>query len=207
MRKNYWTSILTFFGFVHVPSTNMQEAGFMIYTTANHQGAIKALWLHFWEAVTSSIFMFSLWSPHNGQGSEVRDAVSATSGSQRVWDRLIKRFINTDHNHLPFTPNSHYFSKTAFDHNSPKARILLLFCRYLVRSLRSRQWWEWWRQSRETPERTSPPLSETRPSARRGRSDNQSGWRGPPRSRALWSAWPFVSMVEKENGKYKRQSE
>ncbi|CAB1417042.1 unnamed protein product [Pleuronectes platessa] len=27
----------------------MEEAGFMIFTAINHQGAIGTLWLHFWE--------------------------------------------------------------------------------------------------------------------------------------------------------------
>ena len=32
----------------------------MTYTVASHQVAIETLWLHFWGAVTSSIFIHSL---------------------------------------------------------------------------------------------------------------------------------------------------
>lgn len=34
----------------------MEEAGFMTYTAARHQGAIETFWLHFWGAVASSMF-------------------------------------------------------------------------------------------------------------------------------------------------------
>ena len=36
----------------------MEEAGFMTYTAASHQGAIEMIWLHFYGAVTSSIFIY-----------------------------------------------------------------------------------------------------------------------------------------------------
>ena len=45
----------------NVPSTNMEEAGFMTFTSASHQGAIKMMWLHYWAAVMLSIFLFTLW--------------------------------------------------------------------------------------------------------------------------------------------------
>ena len=47
--KNTWVwNVCVYFNFftlVHVPSTNMEEAGFMTYTAAHHQGAIETLWL------------------------------------------------------------------------------------------------------------------------------------------------------------------
>ncbi len=49
------TYLLThFFSLAHA---NMEVAGFMTYTAASHQGAIKMFWLHFWGAVMSSIFI------------------------------------------------------------------------------------------------------------------------------------------------------
>lgn len=36
---------------VHVPSTDMEEAGCNPYSSASHLGAIKMLWFHFWGAV------------------------------------------------------------------------------------------------------------------------------------------------------------
>ena len=47
-----------------VPFANMEGAGFVIYTAARHQGAIEMIWLHFWGAVMSSIFICSLWFVH-----------------------------------------------------------------------------------------------------------------------------------------------
>ena len=41
-------SLNLFYLMVHVPSSNMDEGGFMTYTAASHQGVIKKLWLHFW---------------------------------------------------------------------------------------------------------------------------------------------------------------
>ena len=38
-----------YFHFINVPSANMEEAGFMTWTAANHQGAIKMVWLQFLE--------------------------------------------------------------------------------------------------------------------------------------------------------------
>ncbi len=49
-----------FLSLAHVPSANMEGAEFMSYTGASHQGAIKMIWLHFWGAVMSSIFIYSL---------------------------------------------------------------------------------------------------------------------------------------------------
>ena len=40
-----------YFDFLVVPSTNMEEAGFMTYTAASHQVAIEMLWLHYYGAV------------------------------------------------------------------------------------------------------------------------------------------------------------
>lgn len=34
-----------------VYSANTEEAGFMTYTAADHQGLIKMFWPHFWAAV------------------------------------------------------------------------------------------------------------------------------------------------------------
>ena len=44
----------------HVPTANMEEAGFITYTAASHQVVINVLWLHFWGAVVSAIFINSL---------------------------------------------------------------------------------------------------------------------------------------------------
>ena len=38
---------------LHVLSTYMEEAGFMTYTVANHQGTIETDWLNFWGSVNS----------------------------------------------------------------------------------------------------------------------------------------------------------
>ena len=49
----------------NIPETNtgtMCCAGFITCTAASHQGVIKTLWLHFWGAVISSIFVCHLWS-------------------------------------------------------------------------------------------------------------------------------------------------
>ena len=40
----------------HVPSTNMEEAGFMAYTAASQQGAIEMFWLHYGGAHRLSTF-------------------------------------------------------------------------------------------------------------------------------------------------------
>ncbi len=45
---------------VWLMSANMQGVGFMNYTVASQQGAIEMFWLHFWGAVMSSIFIYSL---------------------------------------------------------------------------------------------------------------------------------------------------
>lgn len=42
-----------------VPSINMEEAGFMTYTAASHQRAIKMCWLYFLGAFMSSSFIYS----------------------------------------------------------------------------------------------------------------------------------------------------
>ena len=51
----YWRFMLA-----HVPSTDIEEAGFSTWTEASHQGAIKMIRLHLCEAVMSSIFIYSL---------------------------------------------------------------------------------------------------------------------------------------------------
>ena len=48
LRKVHLTCSLILF-FVHVPSSNMEVAGFMTCSAASHQGAITTFWLHFWE--------------------------------------------------------------------------------------------------------------------------------------------------------------
>ena len=40
---------------------DLEEAGFMTCTAASQQMAIKMIWLHFYGAVMSSIFIYSLW--------------------------------------------------------------------------------------------------------------------------------------------------
>ena len=50
-KNNTWTNISlirTTLNDRNIPSTNMEEAGFITYTPANQQGAIKGFWLHFW---------------------------------------------------------------------------------------------------------------------------------------------------------------
>ena len=42
--------------FLFGPSVNIEEAEFMSYTAASQQGAIKMIWLPFWEAAMSSMF-------------------------------------------------------------------------------------------------------------------------------------------------------
>ena len=44
LEKNLFDVYFSFFSLVHVISTNMEEAGFLTYTTASHQGAYK-VWL------------------------------------------------------------------------------------------------------------------------------------------------------------------
>ena len=39
----------------------IEDTEFMTYAAASHQGAFKTLWLHFWEAFMSSIFMYIPW--------------------------------------------------------------------------------------------------------------------------------------------------
>ena len=48
----FWVFILP-----HVPFANMEEAGFITFTAVSHQGGIKTIWLHFYGAVMSSIFI------------------------------------------------------------------------------------------------------------------------------------------------------
>ena len=53
-----WTCTSVLFSF-HVPSTNMEKAGFMTYNAASHKEVIKNVLT--WGAVMSSIFIYSLW--------------------------------------------------------------------------------------------------------------------------------------------------
>ena len=46
------------FSSVHVPPTNMEEAGFMTYTAASLQGANEMFWLIVWAAVMPSIYIW-----------------------------------------------------------------------------------------------------------------------------------------------------
>ena len=54
-QKHLWHLCLLWLLFClgHVPSVNMEEAGFMTYNAASHQGAIETLWLQLYE--TSSV--------------------------------------------------------------------------------------------------------------------------------------------------------
>ena len=54
-KKNVYDVYFDFF-LPHVPSANMEEADFMIYTATSHQMAIKTLWLHFGGAAMSPAF-------------------------------------------------------------------------------------------------------------------------------------------------------
>lgn len=64
---------------------------------------------------------------------------------------------------------------------------------YLVRSLRSRRWWEWSPQSTATPRTTTPPLSGRRVQAQPGRPGSPAGWTERLKWLARWSASPCVS--------------
>ena len=63
LRKNlmFFRINFDFVSLVHVPSSNMDEAWFMTYTAASHQGAIKMIWVPFCRAFMASIFINSLW--------------------------------------------------------------------------------------------------------------------------------------------------
>ena len=57
LRNIYRTSTLISFILVQVPSANTEQAGFMTYTAASHQGAIGKLWPQFRKLTScSSIF-------------------------------------------------------------------------------------------------------------------------------------------------------
>ncbi len=65
-RNHLWEKciwcVLWLYILAHVPSADMEGAGFMTYTGTSHQGAIQMLRLHFWGAVMLSILKCSLWS-------------------------------------------------------------------------------------------------------------------------------------------------
>lgn len=46
--------------FALVPCANMEGAVFMIYTAGSHQVTTGMFWLHFWGAVISAIFIFTV---------------------------------------------------------------------------------------------------------------------------------------------------
>ena len=76
--------LISSFNLVHVPATNMEEAGFMNNMVASHQVAILMLWLHLSKAVMLSIFRHSLWFGH------VKFLTNITVGSpQELRDRQI----------------------------------------------------------------------------------------------------------------------
>ena len=53
-----------FFSPFYVPSTNMEDTGFMTYTAASQQGAINTFWLHFLgEVLLSSLVLSSHLKP------------------------------------------------------------------------------------------------------------------------------------------------
>ena len=58
--KKIFDMYFDFLVLAHVRFTNKEEAGSMTYTAARQQGAMKRLWLHFWVAVMSSVFVYSL---------------------------------------------------------------------------------------------------------------------------------------------------
>ena len=64
MKENdLFEEYVDFFVLVHVPSTNIDEEGFMGYTAASHQEVINAVWLHFWSLTMLSIFIYGiLWN-------------------------------------------------------------------------------------------------------------------------------------------------
>ena len=56
LKNDFMENVLWLFSLVHVPYTNMEEAGFITYTVASHQVAIETLWLHFSGTVMLYIF-------------------------------------------------------------------------------------------------------------------------------------------------------
>ena len=52
--------IFWLFRLVHLPSANVEEAGFITYTAASQQRAIQMIWLHCWGSVSWSILTYSL---------------------------------------------------------------------------------------------------------------------------------------------------
>ena len=46
---------------VFVPSTNIEQAGFMNDTAASHHGTIKTLWFHFTGVVMSFRFLYTVY--------------------------------------------------------------------------------------------------------------------------------------------------
>ena len=61
-RNHLWekNDLTRFWHFSLIPTTNMEYAGFMFYTAASHQGAIETLCPHFWGALMSAVFKYSL---------------------------------------------------------------------------------------------------------------------------------------------------
>ena len=62
LRKCIWR-VLWLFSLAHVPSTNIEEAGFMTYTTASHQGRCFGFTFHHVvHFYTQSMFVRVLWA-------------------------------------------------------------------------------------------------------------------------------------------------
>ena len=82
-RSRLWANFIWLFSLVHVPSANMEDAGFV-----TQQGAMEMLWLYFWGAVTSSIFICSLWL-----WCEAVDIILTADHSSLQSSNLSKRYL------------------------------------------------------------------------------------------------------------------
>ena len=86
-----------FLSLAHVPSTNMEEAGFMTYPAASHQGAMQMFWLHVCIVMSKFSLMklrepFSLfseptkwhsWFKEKAQGMEIQCAFNPLLNRER----------------------------------------------------------------------------------------------------------------------------
>ena len=69
------------FHLVHVPSAYMEELGFITFSAASHQGAIKMIWLRFLEAAMLSIIVCMIQTRSSYQcANNVTDHTSFNRG-------------------------------------------------------------------------------------------------------------------------------
>ena len=102
--------VLWLFSLVLVANYNMVEAGFMTYTVASHQEAIRTLWLHFWGTITSSIFIYSLWMTVSVH------LLSALTYFKTFLDGFPCNFYSDSHGPQMIYPNSFGHHLTAANH-------------------------------------------------------------------------------------------